>query len=113
MHYSTKTSTPVIYVLAIGLTILLRVGAAPSTHQGDAALTAPATAPVVSQSTAIMAGDFAAMEPSMLMSVQHSVCDRCRTVCARSCSSYACLVCDRAPKCRLLVESCLGAPTKH
>lgn len=113
MHHSTKTSKPAIYVLAIGLTILLQVGAAPPSHTVDTALTTFATAPIVSSVAAIVAVGFLTADPSMLMSVQFSVCDRCRTVCARSCSSYGCLVCDRAPRCRLLVESCPFTPTRR
>lgn len=112
MHHSTKTSKLAIYLLAIGLTILFQVGAAPPPPRVETALTASAIAPLVAPAAMVAVG-LSTVDASALMSVQRSVCDRCRTVCARNCSSYACLVCDRAPKCRLLVESCPYSPMKH
>lgn len=107
MHHSTKTSRPAaIYALAIGLTTLLLLGVSAPLRGAD---TTPAASPIerTFQSSAVgVAVDVSTVNPAVPASTAHSICDRCRTVCARSCSSYACLVCDRSPRCRLTVESC-------
>ncbi len=42
-----------------------------------------------------------------------AVCDNCRSICAKSCSSSACRSCDRSLRCGPFVSSCtLKKPTK-
>ncbi len=111
MHPTTKTSTPAMLVLAIGLTILTQASAA---RTGYSARTAAAHRPLVQPSSAAAlclpattAGlGWAIGIPAEQASIQPSVCDRCRTICARNCASYACLACARSTRCGKLVESC-------
>ena len=35
-----------------------------------------------------------------------AICDDCRSICAKSCSSYACKACDRSRRCGPYVDSC-------
>ena len=35
-----------------------------------------------------------------------AICDDCRSICARSCSSYGCKACDRSRRCGPYVDSC-------
>lgn len=35
-----------------------------------------------------------------------AICDDCRSICAKSCSSYACKACDRSRRCGPYVASC-------
>lgn len=48
-----------------------------------------------------------------LPDVAYAGCDRCRSICARSCSSSACKTCDRSIRCGPEVSSCTApAPSK-
>lgn len=106
MHPSTKISKPAVLALVFGLALMLQVSSgAPNSNAGaEQALMPVARAENLTLAPSTLSP--ATYSPSVLMSVQNSVCDRCRTICARSCSSYACYLCDRAPKCKYLVESC-------
>lgn len=111
MHPTTKTSKPAMLMLAIGLTILTQVSAVrPSLSAGTVAtrqsLQPPLPAPALCLPSAIAGLGWAIGAPSVLASVQFSICDRCRTICARNCASYACLACARSTKCGKEVETC-------
>lgn len=106
MHYSTKTSKLAAYALAIGLTILIEASAVAPVHSLETAHITPLMGYSALSAAAVTTLGFASDNQSGLASVQYSVCDRCRTICARSCSSYACYVCDRSLRCRYVVESC-------
>ncbi len=110
MHPTTKTSKPAILMLAIGLTILTQVSAVRPSHSAETAaacqpsqLSLPATA---LQLPATIAG-FAIDAPSVPASIQFSVCDQCRTICARSCTTYACKLCTRSIRCGKFVPWCI------
>ena len=113
MHPTTKTSKPAILMLAIGLTILTQVSAVgPSSSASTMALrqpsqpSLPATALPLSATIAGFGWTIGA--PSAPASMQSAVCDQCRAVCARSCTTYACKLCTRSIKCGKLVPWCVS-----
>jgi hypothetical protein len=110
MHPSTKTSKPAQLLLAIGLTIATQFTAIAPDHS-VAARVWPQTEPLASSAaclplaTAVPPSDFS---PYTTASVaQPATCDRCRTICARNCASYACIACAKTIKCRSTVQACV------
>lgn len=113
MHPTTKTSKPAILMLAIGLTILTQVSAVgPSSLASTMALrqsSQPSLPATALQLPAMAAGLESTIDaPSAPASMQLAVCDQCRTVCARSCATYACKLCIRSIKCGKLVPWCVS-----
>jgi hypothetical protein len=118
MHPTTKTSTPAMLMLAIGLTILTQANAVRLGHSAETAVahwplaqSSSAAALCLPATTADLG--WALGTPSVLASIQPSICDRCRTICARNCASYACLACARSTKCGKLVQSCQSTHRKR
>ena len=113
MHPTTKTSKPAILTLAIGLTILTQVSAVgPSSSAATLTLCQPLqpSLPVTAlQLPATVAGSgWTIGAPSAPASMHSAVCDECRTICARSCTTYACKLCIRSIKCGKLVPWCVS-----
>ncbi len=111
MHYSTKISKPANLMLAIGLTIVaqfLVLG------PDQAAKTAPRASPLVEQCTQpwAVALDPAGGAQTVAAANQPAACDRCRAICARSCSSYACVACAKSIKCGQIVQACVSTKRK-
>ncbi len=113
MHPTTKTSKPAILMLAIGLTILTQVSAVgPNSSASTMALrqpsqpSLPATALPLPATVASLGWTIGAS--SAPASIQWAVCDQCRTICARSCTTYACKLCIRSIKCGKLVPWCVS-----
>jgi hypothetical protein len=111
MHPTTNTSKAAMLMLAIGLTILTQASAFRPSHSAETAaarhlLEQPLPATALRLPATVAGLDWSMGDPSVPASIQPSICDRCRTICARNCSSYACLACARSTKCGKLVESC-------
>lgn len=118
MHPTTKTSTLAMLMLAIGLTILTQASTAGLNHSAKTAtayqlLAQPSSAAAFCLPATTGDLGWALGTPSVLASIQPSICDRCRTICARNCASYACLACARSTKCGKLVESCQSTLRKR
>jgi hypothetical protein len=118
MHPTTKPFKPAMLLLAIGLTISTQVSvvrpglfAATATARQPLEHLVPATA--LCEPATVAGLGWATGAPSVPASIQSSVCDQCRTICARNCSSYACLACARSIKCRKMVQSCPGTLRKR
>ena len=108
MHHSTKTSKPARFMLAIGLTIITQLTAVgPSQPASARGQTEPLAASAVCQQPAPV-GPGSLSSPSPAAGVaQPAVCDRCRAICARNCTSYACIACAKTVKCRSTVQACV------
>ncbi len=118
MHPTTKTSTPAMLMLAIGLTILtqasaVRTGYSAGTAAAQQPLAQPSSAAALCLPATTTGPGWAIGIPTAPASMQPSVCDRCRTICARNCSSYACLACARSTRCGKLVEACQSTLRKR
>ena len=111
MHYSTKITKLANVLLAFGLTIVTQFSAAGSGHALDLELPfAPeqrASVVVLSPTggTALLCS--ATGVQTVTEAILSSSCDRCRTICARNCTSYACRVCIRSIKCGPFVQACV------
>jgi hypothetical protein len=107
MHPTTKTSKPAMLMLAIGLTILTQTSAVQPSYSAETVVGRQPVPAVALCLPAMVAGlGWANGAPAVPATSQPSICDRCRTICARNCASSACLVCARSTKCGKLVASC-------
>ncbi len=111
MHHSTKTSRLANLVLALGLTIVTQLH---SLGPDQAARVAPRASPLVAPCTQPSATALAlAIDAEAVASAtQPAACDRCRAICARSCSSYACVACAKSIKCGQTVQACVSTKRK-
>ena len=113
MHPTTKTSKPAVLMLAIGLTILTQVsavGPSPSAATTAACQPSPLSLPDTALQLPAMAASlgWAIGAPSVPVLVPYAICDKCRTICARSCTTYSCKLCMRSIKCGKLVPWCVS-----
>ena len=115
MHHSTKTSKLTNFLLAIGLTAVTQFIAIGPGNPAESGAWRPTETPLsAANCLAPMSVD------SYLVSGAHTVagvtqpasCDRCRAVCARNCSSYACIACANSIKCGSLVQACVTTKRK-
>jgi hypothetical protein len=111
MHYSTTITKLANLFLAFGLTIATQFSAAGSGYAPN-----PGSPLLIEQSNSVTgfsltSGPALSSSSSgvqtMAGSILSSSCDRCRTICARNCASYACRVCMRSIKCGPTVQTCL------
>ena len=106
MHHSSKTSRLANLVLAFGLTIVTLFSAAPSDGAARPSPEATPAAELCALSLAVT-GPLAGAAQAVASVAQPAVCDRCRAICARSCSSYACVACAKSIQCRQTVQACV------
>lgn len=108
MHHSTKTSKPARLMLAIGLTIITQLAAVgPSQPTNARGQTEPLAASAACLQPAPAGSGSLSISYFTASVAQPAVCDRCRAICARNCTSYACIACAKTVKCRSTVQACV------
>lgn len=115
MHHSTKTSKPANLLLAIGLTVVtqfIAVGPANPAESGAWRRTEPLLSAIACLAPAPVDLGVVSSADALARITQPAACDRCRAVCARSCSSYACIACAKSVKCGSLVQACVATKRK-
>jgi hypothetical protein len=115
MHHSTKTSKPANLLLAIGLTIVtqfIAVGPGNPAESGAWRHTEPLPSAIDCLAPAPVDLGVISSAGAVAGIAQPASCDRCRAVCARNCSSYACIACAKSIKCGTLVQACVATKRK-